>query len=509
MSQDERSRQSQTPKQGRREKRWAKALPFDQLPTGRQIALRVVDGVEDAVLVLHIAILGFVAFVHLVAPTRGFLLFIAGYETFVRDYWLIERMEHGEYGMWPGILTALGIDAFYMVVLVLPAVLPFVIARHYIVRDQQRLKDVLVEYVLLSGFLLLAVYVVGSIAGTFFVLIAGGLGGVFADVGGLLAPVGSGILLTDLLFATTMWWIDRGSAPRGMSRLARVALGLVGAVVLIVGVQALVTVRAHVESKKSDGLVLFVSGKRIEHEGKDSGSVRKVSKVTRKLDLKENALVADRDRRLYFYAAGQPLFMSREPFYHSPPDEIWLEGLSVHLGYALHPWTGKPKRAQQKVTLRPDEGKSFYDQYRHVIEDERRGGFSVEVRPIDVSEGLSVGLVTQGHEGEGLYLLVNRRAVRLYEIATPVVELARHDAKSDVKRVGMFTTYMRGAVLTLNGLPLWVLNEHVPAKVGPAMLRKPKLKPDDKAVFEAITFVAPELSHGQTRRSLRIITPPI
>lgn len=497
------------PKPSRREKRWAKAVPFEQLPAARQVALRLVDAFEDAILLLHLAVFGFVAFVHLVWPTRGFFLFVVGYETFVRDYWFIERMEHGEYGMWPGILAALGLDALFMALLVLPLVLPFVIARHFIVRDEQRLKDVLVEYVILSVFLLLLTYVVGSVAGTFVVLIVGGLAGVFADVSGLLAPVGSAILITDLLFATAMWWIDRAAAPRGMSRWWRIGLGAAGAVALIAGAQVFLSVQAHVEGEEVDGLVLFIGGERIEHQSEGTGALRKATKVTRKLDFDEGEMVAPRSQRLYSFAPGAPFFMDREPFYHSPPHEIWLDGRQLRLSYALHPWTGKPKRSATKVTLRPDEGKGFYDQYQHVIEDKSGWGFSVEVKPVDVTAGVSYGLVSQHPDAETLYLMVDGRQVRLYEVAKSLTELVQHQAKQKISRVGLFNVHGGGTVLTIDGRPVWVLDYHVPAKVGPAMLRRPRLKSDDTAVLEVITYAAPPLGRDKIRRSSRIITPPV
>ncbi len=473
-------------KQTRRERRWDAAVPVERLSRGRQLALRVVDATEDAVLVMHLAVMVFAVVAHVVAPTRVFLAFVAGHETFVRPYWLIESLEDGEYGMWPGIFAAMATDAVAMAALVVPAVLPFVIARHYIVRDAKRLKDVVVEFLGGAVVLFLVTYLVGSIAGTFFVLLAAGVAGAISDVGGLLAPVGSGIFMTDLLFATWMWWDDRAAAPRGMSKLLRLGMGAVAGAGLVVLAQT--SLRVQPEVRTDEDVILFLAGEEVAHEGEVTGRLRRVTVVTEPGELEPGLLVAPRDTSLYAYGAGLPLFHARQPFFHGPPDELtWDDGV-IQFVYELHPSTRAPNLTTRSVTLVPDPGKEYFDQFEHVVssEDHELARIGLEVAAVNLSGGLWFGLHSAS-SSEHLYVLASGSELRLEEVGS--VTLARAEMDARIERVKVVDAGA-AAVVFADDRPVWIVDYHRPMKLGPAMARRPRLKPADSATLRCETFVA-------------------
>lgn len=463
----------------KREERWGQAKTYEELSAGRRKAAVVVDFIEDALLVLSLGVLGLVLLAHLFVSMRVSLGFIAIHEQLIRSFWFIERMETGEYGMWPGIIAAFGQDAVFMGGLMLVVMMPFALVRRFIFDDERSVGDVVTSTLGGTVATLVATYLVGAIAGTFVMLIVAGVASSGTPAEGLLAPVTSGILVTDLGFTAVLWWDDRASSPRAPRMRFRGAAGAALAFAFF-ALLAMRPVVGHVDvGEQVAGTKLYVEGEHVKHDG--DLIVRTIADTRDDLDFDEGEWTAN--GQLNAFGPG-PFLMGRTSFYHSPFTETWLADGETHVSYTLAPWTKTPKRSEKVVTLKPDAGKGFYDQFELVTPREVFwGGTAVSARKRDVTQGVSWGLFVKNGSGESFYVLADGAEVRLLEIGKPAVVLARYEADAPVERLAVRGHYAFGLTVFVEDEPRWTVAMGLTA-VGAGMVRRPKLQDDDEATLE-------------------------
>ncbi len=458
----------------------------------------VVDLVEDALLVLSLGGLGLVMFAHLFVSMRVSIGFIAIHEQLIRSFWFIERMETGEWGMWPGIIAAFGQDAIFMGALMLAVMIPFALVRRVIFEDARSVGDVITSTFWSTVATLLATYLVGAIVGTFIMLIVAGVASTGTAAEGLLAPVTSGILVTDLFFTAALWWDDRASSPRAPRMRFRGAAGA-GLALVLFGLLATRPVVGHVDVGEDEaGMRLYIEGDHVRHDGELV--VRKVADTRAELDFDEGEWTAN--GRLYAYGPG-PFLMGRSSFYHSPFTETWLADGETHVSYTLAPWTKAPKRTDKTVTLKPEPGKGFYDQFEIVTPTELfLGGTAVSARKRAATKGVSWGLFVRNGAGESFYVLADGAEVRLLEVAKPAVVLDRFEADEPVERLSVRPHYAFGLTVFVEGEPRWTVGMGI-AGVGAGMVRRPKLQDDDEVTLEIAIDRAEPADEASVAAALR------
>jgi len=494
---------AETPKaprrERRREERWGKAKGYEQLSSGRRIAAAAVDVVEDALLVLSLGVFGLVLMAHLFVSMRVSLGFIALHEQLVRSFWFIERQESGEYGMWPGIIAAFGQDAIFVGGVMLALMIPFALIRRAVFEDERSVGDVVSSTFGSTLATLVATYLVGAIAGTFIMLIVAGVASAETPAEGLLAPVTSGILVTDLVFTVLLWWDDRASSPRAPQMRWR---GLAGAILAFVffGLLAIRPIAAHVDLAGHDeGTGLYLEADYVSHDGELV--VRKVVDTREDVDFDEGEWTEP--GHIHAYGSGQPFLMGRTSFYRSPFSETWLEDGETHVSYRLAPWTEAPTRSKRTVPLKPDAGKGFYDQFELVTPDGLfQGGTMVAAEKQAVADGLSWGLYVRDGRGSALYVLAEGAEVRLLEVAKPSVVVDRWRGDGDVVRLAIVSHYAFGLTVLVDGQPRWTVAMGT-GRVGAAMVRRPKLLDDDEATLEMTIDRADPADEASVAKALR------
>ena len=229
----------------RRKKRWVHATAVEQLSPTRRRMLALIDGLDNAWLVIDIALLTCVGLWHIVFPAPGFDRFVEIYSRWIRDYYLIAKTESGEYGMWPGILSAFAQDVVFTLLLLVPIYVLSHWLRRQVLADPTPIREVVSDHIATMLGLTTFVYAVGVIAGTFTVLFFAlahseyGTRVVFdtAASNNLVEPIASGILLTDLALAALIIWEARASSPRPVNQNVLAAAGVAAGVCLYLLVQ--------------------------------------------------------------------------------------------------------------------------------------------------------------------------------------------------------------------------------------------------------------------------------
>jgi hypothetical protein len=194
---------------------------------------------------------------HLTLKPSLFFTFQSLHNSFVRNYYALLEGQSAEYGIWPGMLKAMGTDFAAIFIALTAVVIPLAVFKHYINREHS-IKDAVTKHLAVSLTSLAVTFIAGSIVMSLLaaILMSIGLFLLGAPVSDSFETVieiaASGVILTDLLLCVVLWSIelDRGggnSPLRSILSRRRVIIPLTAAVMISAAASYLITTEVEIE----------------------------------------------------------------------------------------------------------------------------------------------------------------------------------------------------------------------------------------------------------------------
>jgi hypothetical protein len=490
----------------------------------RTVLLNVSTALQDVVIVFHLALAMALLLVHLIFPTKLFFAFTALYEWVGRGYWTLITASEARADSWivPPLLSALAGDVLWLLAVVLPAMLPFLIVRHLALK-QQSLAGMVGDFVLGELWALIKALSLGALFGALAVAMAMVMLYLFGSPisskpGVVVDPFTSGIVMVDLLLISFALWSERKRTTE-YNLVGRVVLAALLAVVLLIVSQLVLKLEVSFEvAARSRQLAVY---------GFDSSNVNDA--LTRKSEwdgaahrfgfasrgtprfAAKTLTAKSRKRwlRLFVAQPQRPFLAGPESLYSKRPAGATLDGRVVRVRYRLSPWTTRQRQASHPLSFIVDRATRAGEQ-RHVVPRSRpsvaegkRKAMALRVvlmgAPLKIGQrwGISADFTPRDGKAEPRRVRVMADGQRVYlESEDPAgkrFNLLQAELKTSVKELTIKDEEpTRGLSIFANGQPLFHLQGKRRSSYNAVLQRPGGLQRGDRATLRAELITATE-----------------
>ncbi|PKL17041.1 MAG: hypothetical protein CVV49_13110 [Spirochaetae bacterium HGW-Spirochaetae-5] len=294
--------------------------------------------------------------VHLILHPSLFYSFIYFHNEFVRDYYAILSGQNSEYGIWPGLLSALGHDFLWIIITLTVMIIPLAVIRR-LLNPGAKIGERVGEYLFRAIISLLGSFLVGAIITSIIIAIFLAFGRflfsspVDITLENNVEIVASGIIITDLLLCLIFWSLQgTDQTPdqekkKGVSKAASIAFrsrrstigALVLAVLIVVIVIEMVPARVKLVLPGTSSPTTLYSydlfnGKVSDKINEEGPQIFRIESVFRNPQyLSDNRLYHKPEafdmayRDLFIYNEQLPLYSMFNGFFSRRPDAISLD----------------------------------------------------------------------------------------------------------------------------------------------------------------------------------------
>lgn len=434
-----------------------------------------VTRIEQALLAVHTAALTVVAAVHLTYSPKLVLSFIGAHNRYIRDYWSIvdHTGNNAEHGIWPGLLSAVFGDLGWIVLVLTPIALPLLLLKHSLARQPgTTFWTVLRRFVIGNLVAVLFAFTAGALLGALFIgvsLVVLPLAGrpFSAEFGTIIELVASGVILADLVFAVSVWWIDLDEAPGtewalGVGALAGVVLAVAG------GYATKVETRVAAPTEGAPLLIYsYHSRKDVVREADSSlGAVHRFSSVYTRSTFVGDELTAPLEQvgdltltfqHILGHSATTPFLKELPAFYHQRPRWISWDRGTVNVGYELTPFATGLAVATRQLSFTKEEAELVFAKDGVVgWVQALRGG---------ATEDFGLVLRRTGDSDIELLFAASAGGVRLSTRTDPAQDLAKEEHSGLAQSLALKSEQL-GVSFWVDQEPVWLLSDAQIERVG-------------------------------------------